>query len=60
MIKSVILLKGWKKTKWPKGFCFFFFPKQCFYNSPMSHLADKVTEFLKNKPDPKGEFSFKK
>lgn len=54
MIKSVILLKGQKKTNWTKDFS-----QAVFLLYPNESLRDKVTEFLQNQPDPKGEFSFK-
>lgn len=54
MIRSVILLKGWKKTEWPKDFS-----KALLLQSPRELLGDRVTEFLKNKPDSKGGFSLK-
>lgn len=49
-----MLLKGSKKPNWPKDFS-----QAVLLQYFKELLGHRVTEFLKNKPIPKGEFSFK-
>lgn len=50
----MMLLKGWNKPNWTKDFSQALLLQ--YFNGLLGH---RVTEFLKNKPIHKGEFSFK-